>query len=190
MPFPRAYVHDDTVRLFALCAAGVTLASPDLRPFAFLGTCTLVKIREWSKRVGLDGAITNLPKMSSLILRWSLDNSPPSQRVPAPPPRPPPSPPTSQGCTEADGGSGRARQRELRSSLQAFLEVRQVLRLLSGRGEADPSVLSIAGETRVSSEKDTTKYIFERAVLNDDEATPSVSCFVWCGCEDGITWDW
>ncbi|CAN0492748.1 unnamed protein product [Ectocarpus sp. 12 AP-2014] len=103
------------------------------------------EIREWSKRVGLDGAITNLPKMSSLILRWSLDNSPPSQRVPAPPPRPPPSPPTSQGCAEADAGSGRARQRELRSSLQAFLEVRQVLRLLSGRGEADPSVLSIAG---------------------------------------------
>ncbi|CBJ32244.1 conserved unknown protein [Ectocarpus siliculosus] len=100
--------------------------------------------RRFRKR-RLDGAITNLPKMSSLILRWSLDNSPPSQRVPAPPPQPPPSPPTSQGCAEADGGNGRARQRELRSSLQAFLEVRQVLRLLSGRGEADPSVLSIAG---------------------------------------------
>eukprot|EP00903_Cladosiphon_okamuranus_P012477 g11683.t1 len=107
------------------------------------------EIREWSKRVGLDGAITNLPKMSSLILRWSLDNTSPPQ----PPRRAPPSPSVTSdgdsggGADAKDGGGscGRARQRELRSSLQAFLEVRQVWRLLSGRGEADPAVLSIAG---------------------------------------------
>lgn len=44
-----------------------------------------------------------------------------------------------------DGG-GRVRQRELRGSLQAFFEIRQVFRLLSGKGETDPAVLSIAGE--------------------------------------------
>lgn len=116
-----------------------------------------MQIREWSKRVGLDGAITNLPKMSSLILRWSLDNTIPAKPPPPPPPsRAPPSPSSSHGCGErrrrsdAKGGEGaggeRARQRELRSSLQAFLEVRQVWRLLSGRGETDPTVLTIAGE--------------------------------------------
>lgn len=127
-------------------------------PFIFFGLFLSARhpprlpaqIREWSKRVGLDGAITNLPKMSSLILRWSLDNTSP----PSPPPqpqRPPPSPSaaaaTSDRADAKDGGScGRARQRELRSSLQAFLEVRQVWRLLSGRGETDPAVLSIAGK--------------------------------------------
>lgn len=86
--------------------------------------------------------------MSSLILRWSLDNSSPSQ--PPPPPKPlPPSPSTvSQGGGVGGGGGeddGRLRQRELRSSLQAFLEIRQVWRLLSGKGETDRAVLSIAG---------------------------------------------
>ena len=38
------------------------------------------------------------------------------------------------------------RQRELRGSLQAFLEIRQVRRLLSGKGKIDPWVLRIAGE--------------------------------------------
>lgn len=121
------------------------------------------QIREWATRVGLDGAITNLPKMSSLILRWSLDNSTPPQS--SLPPRPPPSPSiasqsggggSGSGCKDdgkgggggGDGGrSERARQRELRSCLQAFLEVRQVWRLLSGRGETDPALLSIAGES-------------------------------------------
>lgn len=115
----------------------------------------LAQIREWSKRVGLDGAITNLPKMSSLILRWSLDNTSPPQPSP-PPQRAPPSPSATSGGGIGGGGGGadakdgsscgRSRQRELRSSLQAFLEVRQVWRLLSGRGETDPAVLSIAGE--------------------------------------------
>ncbi len=135
------------------------------------------QIREWATRIGLDGAITNLPKMSSLILRWSLDNTP--SPPPSLPPRPPPSPPiASQSGGGGNGGSGgrdgckndgkggvgvgvgvgggggdggrseRARQRELRSSLQAFLEVRQVWRLLSGRGETDPTLLSIAGESK------------------------------------------
>lgn len=119
-------------------------------------TTVLAQIREWSKRVGLDGAITNLPKMSSLILRWSLDNTSPPQPSP-PPQRAPPSPSVASdggsggGADAKDGGCsyGRARQRELRSSLQAFLEVRQVWRLLSGRGETDPAVLSIAGEFTV-----------------------------------------
>lgn len=124
------------------------------QPFpTFLGSHPpmLGQIREWSKRVGLDGAITNLPKMSSLILRWSLDNT--SQPSPSPPPprRPPASPSSASdggggGDARDDGSRGKARQRELRSSLQVFLEVRQVWRLLSGRGETDPAVLSIAGE--------------------------------------------
>lgn len=149
-----------------------------------LTSTTRAQIREWSKRIGLDGAITNLPKMSSLILRWSLDNnnsssnnngssksipvSEASTRLaspltpqPAPPSLPPlsSSPPSrreegggvglggERGATAgSEEASGRMRQRELRSSLQAFLEIRQVWRLLSGKGETDPVVLSIAGK--------------------------------------------
>lgn len=118
--------------------------------------------------------------MSSLILRWSLDNSssnnsnngstplppyasssfPPNDvqpKAPSPssllspssvPPSLAPLAAASQGDVGGGGrdGDGRARQRELRGSLQAFLEIRQVWRLLSGRGETDPSVQSIAGK--------------------------------------------
>ena len=119
------------------------------------------QIREWSKRVRLDSAITNLPKMSSLILRWSLDNTllpqeqEQQQLAPLSPPPPPPplllalaAPGSRTGGGAGDGGRARQQQRELRSSLQAFLEVRQVWRLLSDKGEGDPTVLSIAGEVR------------------------------------------
>lgn len=113
------------------------------------------QVREWSKRVGVDSAITNLPKMSSLILRWSLDTN----STPAPPPPPPPVAPipstpvdarvaarVSEGGLGYGEGGGRARQRELRSCLQAFLEIRHVWRVLAGYGETDPALLALAGE--------------------------------------------
>lgn len=146
---------------------GILHEAPSHTPLTPLHVaCHVLQIREWSKRVGLDGAITNLPKMSSLILRWSLDNSTPA-RPSAAPPLAPPSPSPSQGRGErsrsdAKGGEAtggeRARQRELRSSLQAFLEVRQVWRLLSGKGETDPSVLTIAGEETLVCTRTVNEY--------------------------------
>lgn len=117
------------------------------------------QVQEWSKRVGVDSAITNLPKMSSLILRWSLDtNSAPAPPPPLPPPPPPvssiPSTPVnarvaarvSEGGLGYGEGGGRARQRGLRRCLQAFLEIRHVWRVLAGYGETDPALLALAGE--------------------------------------------
>lgn len=120
----------------------------NIRPLFF-------QIREWSERTGLDSAITNLPKMSSLILRWSLDKSTSvsqrrqqkqQQKLSVPSASRLKSDDIAKTGYEGEGCETTKRMRELRSSLQAFLEIRQVRRLLLGKGETDSSVLSIAGE--------------------------------------------
>lgn len=96
--------------------------------------------------------------MSSLILRWSLDkNTSVSQRrqqkqqqqLSVPSGSRLKSDDIAKMGHEGEGCETTTRMRELRSSLQAFLEIRQVRRLLLGKGETDSSVLSIAGERKV-----------------------------------------
>lgn len=94
--------------------------------------------------------------MSSLILRWSLDKSTSvshrrqqqqqEQHLSVPSGSRLKSDAIAKTKHEGEGCETTKRMRELRSSLQAFLEIRQVRRLLLGKGETDSSVLSIAGE--------------------------------------------